>query len=191
MNINAFGTDNYLKYQIRNRLEYIKKDDKVSFDGCLPLISGLILDHHKLIATECVESLSTAELQHACQSRGVRTLGVSPTRLREELNNWIDLHLNHDISGVLLILSRAFDWGENRGSDGVIQSLAGVLSGLPDPLVRRHIASRKLSLMKLLFRQLNETELAVDSEKASYKQKLEVLQEQEELIEDEAEQEKV
>ncbi|KAF8326351.1 LETM1-like protein-domain-containing protein [Cantharellus anzutake] len=152
MNINAFGTDNYLKYQIRKRLEHIKRDDK-------------------LIAAEAVDSLSTAELQHACQSRGVRTMGVSPSRLREELDNWIDLHLNHDISGVLLILSRAFDWGENRGSDGVIQSLAGVLSSLPDPL-------------------LNETELAVDSEKASYKQKLEVLQQQEELIEDEAEQEK-
>ena len=37
--------------------------------------------------------------------------------------------------------------------------------------------------------QLNEAELEVDSEKASYKQKLEVLQQQQELIEDEAEQE--
>jgi LETM1 and EF-hand domain-containing protein 1, mitochondrial len=37
--------------------------------------------------------------------------------------------------------------------------------------------------------QLNEAELEVDSEKASYKQKLGVLQQQEELIEDEEEQE--
>ena len=37
--------------------------------------------------------------------------------------------------------------------------------------------------------QLNEAELEVDSEKASYKQRLEVLQQQEELIEDEEEQE--
>ena len=37
--------------------------------------------------------------------------------------------------------------------------------------------------------QLNEAELEVDSDKASYKQKLEVLQQQEELIEDEEEQE--
>jgi LETM1 and EF-hand domain-containing protein 1, mitochondrial len=36
---------------------------------------------------------------------------------------------------------------------------------------------------------LNEAELEVDSEKASYKQKLEVLQQQQELIEDEEEQE--
>jgi LETM1 and EF-hand domain-containing protein 1 len=39
--------------------------------------------------------------------------------------------------------------------------------------------------------QLSEAELEVDSEKASYKQKLEVLQQQEELIEDEEEQEQV
>jgi LETM1 and EF-hand domain-containing protein 1 len=37
--------------------------------------------------------------------------------------------------------------------------------------------------------QLSEAELEVDSEKASYKQRLEVLQQQEELIEDEEEQE--
>jgi hypothetical protein len=36
---------------------------------------------------------------------------------------------------------------------------------------------------------LSEAELEVDSDKASYKQKLEVLQQQEELIEDEEEQE--
>ena len=37
--------------------------------------------------------------------------------------------------------------------------------------------------------KLNEAELEVDLERASYKQRLEVLQEQEELIEDEEEQE--
>lgn len=36
---------------------------------------------------------------------------------------------------------------------------------------------------------MNEAELEVDSDNASYKQKLEVLQQQEELIEDEQEQE--
>src|SRR6266436_483254 len=43
--------------------------------------------------------------------------------------------------------------------------------------------------MRLMRGQLSEAELEVDSEKASYKQKLEVLQQQEELIEDEEEQE--
>lgn len=29
MGVQAFGTDQYLKYQIRNRIEHIKKDDCV------------------------------------------------------------------------------------------------------------------------------------------------------------------
>jgi LETM1 and EF-hand domain-containing protein 1 len=151
MNVNAFGTDNFLKFQIRSRLENMRIDDA-------------------LIHNEGVDSLSTKELQHACQSRGIRTLGVSPARLREELEKWIELHLTNGVSGVLLVLSRAFDTGEFRGGEGVIRSLESVLSSLPDNL-------------------LNEAELEVDSDKASYKQKLEVLQQQEELIEDEAEQE--
>lgn len=125
-----------------------------------------------MIRAEGVDSLSTSELQAACQSRGVRTIGVSPTRLRENLSQWIDLHVTNDISGILLVLSRAFDWGENSGKESVMNALASVLASLPDNL-------------------LNEAELAVDSERASYKQKLEVLKEQEELIEDEAEQEAV
>jgi LETM1 and EF-hand domain-containing protein 1 len=46
---------------------------------------------------------------------------------------------------------------------------------------------RKLTIMYSL--QVNETELEVSSDSASYKQRLEVLQQQEELIEDEEEQE--
>ena len=30
MGINAFGTDNFLRYQLRNRMRYIKADDRVS-----------------------------------------------------------------------------------------------------------------------------------------------------------------
>jgi LETM1 and EF-hand domain-containing protein 1 len=43
--------------------------------------------------------------------------------------------------------------------------------------------------VRLTLLQLSEAELEVDSDNASYKQKLEVLQQQEELIEDEQEQE--
>ncbi|KAJ7940718.1 LETM1-like protein-domain-containing protein [Mycena leptocephala] len=156
MGLNAFGTDNFLRGQIRSRLLNLRRDDQA-------------------IDSEGVDELSTSELQHACQSRGIRTGGVSPARLREELTNWIQLHLHNRVSGVLLVLGRAFHFDKKPGDieDGktaVIQSLESVLSGLPDNL-------------------LNEAELEVDSDKASYKQKLEVLQQQEELIEDEEEQE--
>jgi LETM1 and EF-hand domain-containing protein 1 len=30
MGLNAFGTDNFLRYQIRNRLDHIRRDDAVS-----------------------------------------------------------------------------------------------------------------------------------------------------------------
>ncbi|KAI5449455.1 LETM1 domain-containing protein ylh47 [Naganishia albida] len=148
MNINAFGTDNFLKHQIRARLEKIRVDDM-------------------MIHAEGIDSLSTKELQQACQSRAIRVTGVSPTRLRQELEQWIDLHYTNKISGVLLVLSRAFNFEQ---SDGVFKSLEATLSSLPENL-------------------LNEAELTVSGDAASYKEKLEVLQEQQELIEDEAEQE--
>jgi LETM1 and EF-hand domain-containing protein 1 len=150
MNINAFGTDNFLKHQIRARLEKIRVDDM-------------------MIHAEGVDSLSTKELQQACQSRGIRFQAMSPSRLREELQQWIDLHYSNKLSGVLLILSRAFNF-ENKGDD-IMSSLVTTLSSLPENLI-------------------NEAELGVADE-ASYKTKLEVLREQQELIEDEAEQEKV
>jgi LETM1 and EF-hand domain-containing protein 1 len=156
MGLNAFGTDNFLRGAIRSRLMDLRRDDQA-------------------IDSEGVDELSTSELQHACQSRGIRTGGVSPGRLRDELSTWIQLHLHNRVSGVLLVLGRAFHFDRKPGDDedgktAVISSLESVMSGLPDNL-------------------LNEAELEVDSEKASYKQKLEVLQQQEELIEDEEEQE--
>lgn len=156
MGVNAFGTDNFLRGAIRSRLMNLRRDDQV-------------------IYSEGVDELSTSELQAACQSRGIRTTGVSPARLRDELTTWIELHLHNRVSGVLLILGRAFHFDRKPGDDedgktNVIKSLESVLSGLPDNL-------------------LNEAELEVDSDSASYKQKLEVLQQQEELIEDEEEQE--
>ncbi|KAI1788491.1 LETM1-domain-containing protein [Ganoderma leucocontextum] len=155
MGINAFGTDNFLRGNIRARLLALRRDDEI-------------------IAREGIDELSTAELQAACQSRGIRTFGVSPARLREELATWIDLHLHNRVSGVLLVLARAFQFDKKPGEDedgktGIIRSLETVLCGLPDNL-------------------LNEAELEVDDQ-ASYKQKLEVLKQQEELIQDEQEQE--
>src|SRR6478735_4307052 len=86
-----------------------------------------------MIHAEGIESLSTKELQHACQSRGIRFTGVSPARLREELEQWIDLHYTNKISGVLLVLSRAFHFDQT--GDSVLNSLEATLSSLPDNLV--------------------------------------------------------
>ena len=98
MGINAFGTDNFLRSTIRSRLTTIRRDDQ-------------------LIDREGIEELSTSELQAACQSRGIRTSGVSPARLREELATWIRLHLHNRVSGVLLVLARAFQFDRTPGED--------------------------------------------------------------------------
>lgn len=121
MGLNAFGTDNFLRGAIRSRLLQLRRDDQS-------------------INAEGVDELSVSELQHACASRGIRTFGVSPARLREELTTWIELHLNNRVSGVLMILARAFNFdvkpGEGEsGSKSVIKGLEHVLSGLPDNLV--------------------------------------------------------
>lgn len=151
MNINAFGTDNFLRFQIRNRMRQIKADDKV-------------------IQTEGIESLTIQELQNACASRGIRSIGTSPGRLRDELAQWLELHLNHHVPGTLLILSRAFSYTD-RGMT-TEEALKATFNSLPDNLV-------------------NEAELQVLEQvgASTYKQKLDVLEQQQELIEDESEQE--
>ncbi|NWI28053.1 LETM1 protein, partial [Sula dactylatra] len=61
----------------------------------------------QLIAEEGVDSLTVKELQAACRARGMRALGVTEERLKEQLKQWLDLHLNQEIPTSLLILSRA------------------------------------------------------------------------------------
>lgn len=155
MQINAFGTDNYLRYQIRHKLGRIRQDD-------------IVISH------EGVDNMSQSELVSACQNRGIQTANLSEDRLRQELQQWIDLHVRNKISGTLLVLSKAFNY---------------VAAGNNDDNAQSHLRSLELTLSSLPDNLVNEAELSVNSEGATNKQRLEVLQQQEELIEDEAEQE--
>ncbi len=134
----------------------------------------------QLISAEGVDSLNIQELQQVCQARGIRTIGVSPARMRSELTQWLDLNLNHQVPGSLLLLSRAFMLSDRVPKDtsealeGSAQALQATLSSLPDQVV--HEAA---------------LEAAQAEGTATAKQKLNVLQEQEELIADELEQEAV
>ncbi|KAJ2558509.1 LETM1 domain-containing protein ylh47, partial [Coemansia sp. RSA 1933] len=118
MGVNAFGTDNYLRYQVTNRMRYIRADDK-------------------MIHGEGIDSLSVPELQSACQSRGIRIIGVSPARMREELEQWIELHLDHNIPSMLLILSRIIAAGEPTAPLHELNAdaLQATINSLPDNLV--------------------------------------------------------
>lgn len=90
MSIKAFGTDSFLRYQIRSRMAAIRADDA-------------------LIDQEGVDALTLDELLAACHSRGIRSGGRrSRAKLEAELRQWLDLHLRSEVPSVLLILSRAF-----------------------------------------------------------------------------------
>jgi LETM1 and EF-hand domain-containing protein 1 len=155
MNLNTFGTDTILRYQIRHRMRQIKRDDKaISFEG--------------------VDSLSVPELQMAAASRGLRTHGVSPARLREDLQMWLDLRLKYGVPSTLLVLSNAYIYtqsGKESEISSQIDALQAVLSSIPEEL-------------------FHEIELEVHNAEgaATNKQRLEVLKEQQELIEEENEQ---
>lgn len=145
MSLRPFGTDSILRYQIRHRLLTIIKDDKaIDYEG--------------------VESLTVPELQLACSQRGIKTQDVSPGRLREDLETWLDLRLRQKIPSTLLILSSAYTYGEHtQGIDTYYDALLAVLSSIPDEVY---------NVAKL--------ELSDDS-----KLKLDILKEQDEMINEE------
>ncbi|XP_036273047.1 mitochondrial proton/calcium exchanger protein isoform X4 [Pipistrellus kuhlii] len=88
LELQSMGTNNFLRFQLTMRLRSIKADDK-------------------LISEEGVDSLNVKELQAACRARGMRALGVTEDRLRNQLKQWLELHLQQEIPTSLLILSRA------------------------------------------------------------------------------------
>ena len=154
MNLNTFGTDAMLRYQVRHRMRQIKRDDRaISFEG--------------------VETLSVPELQTASAARGLRTHGISPARLRDDLHLWLDLRLKYGVPSTLLVLSNAFMYAQGKETefDSLLDSLQAVLSSIPEEL-------------------FHEIELEVHNAEgaATNKQRLEVLKEQQELIQEENEQ---
>jgi LETM1 and EF-hand domain-containing protein 1, mitochondrial len=140
-----------VRYQVRHRMRQIKRDDKA-------------------IAYEGVESLSVPELQTACAARGLRTQGMSPGRLRDDLQLWLDLRLKYGVPSTLLVLSNAFMYAQGKENefDSQIDALQAVLSSIPEEL-------------------FHEIELEVHNAEgaATNKQRLEVLKEQQELIQEE------
>ncbi|KGG50178.1 hypothetical protein DI09_83p110 [Mitosporidium daphniae] len=90
------GTDALRRYQLRNHLKEVKKDDK-------------------LISAEGVDSLLPAELVHACHMRGIPTFNQDPSKTEEEHSNtlkadlqqWLDLTGHYGFPMILVILSNA------------------------------------------------------------------------------------
>ncbi|XP_051038122.1 LETM1 domain-containing protein LETM2, mitochondrial isoform X2 [Phodopus roborovskii] len=89
LELQTFGTNNLLRFQLLMTLKSIKADDKI-------------------IAKEGAKALSVSELQAACRARGMRSLGLTEEQLWQQLTEWLDLHLKENVPPSLLLLSRTF-----------------------------------------------------------------------------------
>ncbi|XP_064224743.1 LETM1 domain-containing protein LETM2, mitochondrial isoform X7 [Aotus nancymaae] len=89
LELQTFGTNNLLRFQLLMKLKSIKADDEI-------------------IAKEGVKALSVSELQAACRARGMRSLGLTEEQLQQQLTEWQDLHLKENVPPSLLLLSRTF-----------------------------------------------------------------------------------
>ncbi|KAL2343177.1 hypothetical protein Fmac_004462 [Flemingia macrophylla] len=166
MGISPFGTDAYLRYMLRKRLQRIKEDDK-------------------LIQAEGVDSLSEAELREDCRERGMLGL-LSVEEMRQQfgvlilnfvnlalqLRDWLDLSLNHSVPSSLLILSRSFTVSGKMKPEEAVQA---TLSSLPDEVVDT----------------IQVTSLPSEDSVSERRRKLEFLEMQEELIKEEEEKKEV
>ncbi|XP_041089591.1 LETM1 domain-containing protein LETM2, mitochondrial-like [Polyodon spathula] len=104
LELQPIGTNNLLRFQLRLKLRSIKSDDEV-------------------IAQEGVNSMSVPELQTACRIRGMRSLGVTEDQLRQQLKQWLELHLKENVPPSLLLLSRAMYLTDVLPAPAVIPTL--------------------------------------------------------------------
>ena len=101
--ISTIGPDYYLRFTLHLKLRNLEADDK-------------------LIEDEGIENLTVEELQAACRERGMRSYGVSVERLRSQLQQWLDLHLNKRIPSTILLISRALYLPENIPPEDVLKA---------------------------------------------------------------------
>ncbi len=73
--------------------------------------------------------MNVEELQAACKERGMRAYGLTKDTLKHQLEQWLDLSLNHNVPESLLLLSRTLFMPENLD---VTSKLAATIKTLPD-----------------------------------------------------------
>ncbi|XP_048851727.1 mitochondrial proton/calcium exchanger protein isoform X2 [Brienomyrus brachyistius] len=147
LELQSIGTNNFLRFQLIMKLRAIRTDDK-------------------LIAEEGVDSLNVSELQAACRVRGMRALGVTEQRLREQLRQWLELHLDQQIPTSLLLLSRAMFLPDTLSP---ADQLKTTLQTLPDVVAKEaQVKVAEVELSKVDNRTKVETtlqeELAIQQE---------------------------
>jgi len=159
MNLQPYGSDTFLRFQLRTKLNSIKEDDK-------------------RILWEGVDSLSALELQEACRERGMRATGLNTFGYRKQIKEWLELSMLKHTPISLLIMSRAFVLNlsaENRQLR-YEESLQTSISSMDEDVVNEVIVQSASA------KEVNTAEMK--------KRKLESLQFQNEMIQEELEMEK-
>ncbi|KAL8154611.1 hypothetical protein AgCh_000103 [Apium graveolens] len=109
MGITAYGTDEYMRFMLLERLKSIEGDDK-------------------LIQKKGLELLSEAEVCKYCRERGI----YAGEEMRQQLCDWLDLSVNNSVPSSLLILSRAFTVNGKKP----VEVLLDTLRSLPLDLIQ-------------------------------------------------------
>ncbi|CAN7991467.1 unnamed protein product [Ixodes hexagonus] len=160
LELQPIGTNNFLRFQLRMKLRNLNADDQ-------------------MIQTEGIESLTVAELQAACRSRGMRAMGVPEPKLRYQLAQWLDLSLNENIPPSLLLLSRAMFLSEAMPPT---EQLKATISSLPKEAVTE--AKYKIGEREGKVDNRTKIEIIKQEEEAIKKEKEESVQESEKLKEE-------
>lgn len=154
LELQTFGTSNFLSFQLRLHLRNLIADDK-------------------MIKKEGIENLDTVELQQACKTRGMRAYGVSDQRLRSQLEQWLELSLNEKIPPSLLLLSRALYIPENLPH---VDQLKATISTLPDSVATQ--AKAKIGEVEGKVDNKTKIEILRDEQKQIKKEKEEKIQQE-------------
>lgn len=88
MVLSASGDNDFLKFQINQKLNSLERDDAT-------------------IHWEGIETLTSTELRQACQDRGMASTGLSKQQLQQQLQIWLSLSMSKDVSPLLLLLYSA------------------------------------------------------------------------------------
>jgi len=161
MGIPPYGTDPLLRFQLRHRIRSLREDDQ-------------------RILWEGIDSLTKIELREACRERGMRSVGLSKGAYKLALQQWIDLSVNKHVPVSLLIMSRTFYLREEMENKLTVKTekdknmvgIADAISGLEKGVVNEVV----LDVASSLGEQRNSDVMKI---------KLEILNTQNELINEE------
>nr|ALK02786.1 mitochondrial LETM1 and EF-hand domain-containing protein 1 [Aplysia californica] len=166
LNITPRGSDALLRFLLEMKLRGLLADDK-------------------MIQKEGLDSLTISELQSANRARGMRALGVSENRLRDQLKQWLQLHLEEQIPPSLLLLSRALYLPETLSTE---EKLGATITQLADTAADE----AKVKVAEMVGETVdNKTKLdVIKHEEAIIAAEKEQMAKEEKLIEEQAERER-